>query len=150
MVAVAAAVDAADNAVNRCFCCLFVWTITVKSELDSNGLVLFAWTAVLGMPKVSRMCCFELDVLMLARSVLDVGSLKGFIIEHTPLPAHSPGHRCSHRSPANPLSHSHVGKPNTTMVNKNNGQKRIMVKNIIVKTRMSNNINGQTMTMVKQ
>jgi hypothetical protein len=36
------------------------------------------------------------------------------------------------------------------MVNKNNGQKRIMVKNIIVKTRMSNNINGQTMTMVKQ
>ena len=70
-----AAVDAADNDVNRCFCCLFVWTITAKSELDSSGLVLFAGTAVLGMPKVSMMCCFELDVLMLARSVLDVGSL---------------------------------------------------------------------------
>jgi hypothetical protein len=93
---------------------LFALTITARSELDRNGLVLFAWTTVLGTPKVSMMCCFELDVLMLVRSLLDVGSLYGFIIEHTPLPVHAPGHRCSHRSPANPLSHSHVGIPRSS------------------------------------
>ena len=73
-----AAVAAAVDSVDRSFCCLFALTITARSELDRNGLVLFAWTTVLGTPKVSMMCCFELDVLMLVRSLLDVGSFYGF------------------------------------------------------------------------